>query len=149
MMNFLGKKPAWRRILVKSLNFSLLAGRAKTISYEGHLHIAVSWQWTSTTLTFSLKLYTAHSTTKEAIFCSLPWILLLVYAPSPGLLLQYMVTTSLGLPSQKASQLITPHTPELSAVSFPRRLPRTSDELDLQKSELLSLQLTAVQSSSV
>jgi len=60
-----------------------------------------------------------------------------------------MATTSLGLLSQKASRVITPHTPPLSAASFPHRLPRTSDELDLQKPELLSLQLRAAQCSSM
>jgi len=76
-----------------------MAKRDKITSYERHLHINFSCEWLCSALAFSHMLLTP-SQRRQFI---LPWVLLLVYAPSSGLLLQYMVTTFIGLASQKAA----------------------------------------------
>lgn len=99
------------------MNSSLLAKRGKIISYERHLYVDFSCEWLCSALAFS---HTLLTPSQRRLFI-LPWILLLVYTPSSGLLLQYMVTTFIGLPSQKAaweSSLLT-HQSSLLRVSSP------------------------------
>lgn len=96
---------------------SLLAKRGKIISYERHLYANFSCEWLCSALAFNHTLLTL-SQRRQFI---LPWTLLLVYTPSSGLLLQYVVTTFIGLLSQKAgweSSLLT-HQSSLLRVSSP------------------------------
>lgn len=81
------------------MNYPFLAKRGKFISYERHRYVHFSCELSCSAFAFSHTLLTP-SQRRQFI---LPWILLLVYTPSSGLLLQYVVTTFIGLPSQKAA----------------------------------------------
>lgn len=79
----------------------------------------------------------AHSIAKEAIYIALDTTISLHSLFRTAIAVRGNHIYWPAFP-EGSLRVITPHTPELSAVSFLPWLPRTSDELDLQKSKLLA-----------